>query len=290
MKVAGFTFIRNAVKYDYPIVEAITSILPICDEFIVALGSSEDETEALIRSINSPKIKIIHTFWDDTLRKGGKVLALETDKAMDAISDDVDWCFYIQGDEVVHEQDLPTVKLAMEANLMNHKADGLLFKYVHFWGSYEYVGDAPSWYRREIRVVRKNSEIRSYRDAQGFRKNNTKLFVKEIDAYIYHYGWVKNPHYQKEKAKSFSKYWHSDQHMEENKEEFELFDYSTIDSLKLFKGTAPQVMQARIQKQNWTFKFDMSKKKLSFKNKFKAVIEKYTGYRIGEYKNYTKLS
>jgi hypothetical protein len=148
MKVAGFTFIRNAVKYDYPIVEAITSILPICDEFIVALGSSEDDTEALIRSINSPKIKIIHTVWDDTLREGGQVLALETNKAMDAISADVDWCFYIQGDEVVHEKDLPAIKLAMEKNVTNTKIEGLLFKYVHFWGSYEYVGDAPSWYRR----------------------------------------------------------------------------------------------------------------------------------------------
>jgi hypothetical protein len=44
MKVAGFTFIRNAVKNDYPVVEAITSILSICDEFVVALGNSDDGT------------------------------------------------------------------------------------------------------------------------------------------------------------------------------------------------------------------------------------------------------
>jgi hypothetical protein len=106
---------------------------------------------------------------------------------------------------------------------------------------------------------------------------------------VYHYGWVKNPHYQKEKAKSFSKYWHSDQHMEEKKESFEQFDYATVDSLKLYTGTHPMVMHARIQKQNWVFKFDLSKKKLSFKNKFKALVENYTGYRIGEYKNYKKV-
>ena len=81
MKVAGFTFIRNAVKNDYPIVEAITSILPICDEFVVALGNSEDETAQLIQAINSPKIKLINTVWDDTLRDGGAVFAVETDKA-----------------------------------------------------------------------------------------------------------------------------------------------------------------------------------------------------------------
>src|SRR5437868_3266615 len=69
MKVSGFSFIRNALKYDYPIVEAISSILPICDEFVLALGNSDDETEALISSIGSDKIKIIKTVWDETLKE-----------------------------------------------------------------------------------------------------------------------------------------------------------------------------------------------------------------------------
>lgn len=286
MKIAGFTFIRNAVKYDYPIIEAITSILPICDEFIVAVGNSDDTTEQLIQSIGAPKIKIIHTTWDDTLREGGRVLAVETDKAMDAISPDVDWCFYIQGDEVVHEKYLPAIKSAMEEHVADTAIEGLLFKYEHFYGSYEYLGDAPNWYRREIRIIRNDRSIRSYRDAQGFRKNNQKLQVKLIDAYIYHYGWVKNPAFQVEKAKSFSKYWHNDQWIESKIPEIELFDYSEINSLKAFTGTHPAVMLPRINKQNWHFKFDLSKKKLSFKHRFKIFVEKITGWRIGEYKNY----
>jgi hypothetical protein len=60
MKVSGFTFVKNAVKYGYPVVESIKSILPIVDEFIVCLGDSEDNTTELIKGINSPKIKIIH--------------------------------------------------------------------------------------------------------------------------------------------------------------------------------------------------------------------------------------
>ena len=79
MKVTGFTFIRNAIKYDYPVVEAITSILPICDDFVVAVGNSDDGTLALIQSIHPTKIRIVETIWDDTKREGGKVLALETD-------------------------------------------------------------------------------------------------------------------------------------------------------------------------------------------------------------------
>ena len=137
MKVAGFTFIRNAVKNDYPVVEAITSILPICDEFVVALGNCDDGTRELIAGIGSPKIKIVNTIWDEAKRTDGTVFAEETDKAFAAISPDVDWAFYIQGDECVHEKYVPLIKKEMEDNLADKKIEGLLFKYLHFYGSYE---------------------------------------------------------------------------------------------------------------------------------------------------------
>lgn len=184
MKVTGFTFIRNAVINDYPIAEAIQSILPICDEFIVAYGKSDDETLALIKQINSPKIKIIETVWDDSIREGGKTFAIETDKAYAQISDDTDWAFYIQGDEIVHEKYLPFIKAAMEANLSADKVEGLLFKYLHFYGSYDYTASSRRWYRNEIRVLKFDKAVKSYRDAQGFRKDNRKIRVKPIDAYI----------------------------------------------------------------------------------------------------------
>src|SRR5689334_19405062 len=102
MKVSGFSFIRNAVKYKYPIEEALRSILPLCDEIVVAVGRSEDNTRELVASID-PKIRILDTVWDDSLREGGKVLAVETDKAYRALDPNSDWCVYIQGDEVLHE-------------------------------------------------------------------------------------------------------------------------------------------------------------------------------------------
>ena len=175
MKVAGFSFIRNAVKYDYPIVEAIMSVLPLCDEFYLALGNSDDATEEFIRAIRSDKIKIIHTQWDDSLREGGKVLAVETDKAFDAIPLEFDWCFYIQGDEVLHEQYVPKVREAMLRWQHDAQVEGLLFNYRHFYGSYEYVGDSRRWYRNEIRVIKNDKRIRSYKDAQGFRKDEKKI-------------------------------------------------------------------------------------------------------------------
>ncbi len=114
MKVSGFTFVKNAIKYDYPIVEAIKSILPICDEVVVAVGESDDKTLELIQGIDKEKIKIIETKWDESLREGGRVLAVETDKAYKEISEDSDWAFYIQGDEVVHEKYLDTIYDSMK--------------------------------------------------------------------------------------------------------------------------------------------------------------------------------
>jgi hypothetical protein len=291
MFVSGFTFVRNAIKFDYPVVEAILSILPICDEVIVAVGNSNDDTMGLIQSINSPKIKIIETIWDDSLRKGGQVLAVETDKALAAVSPDADWYFYIQGDEVVHEQYLPIIKQAMEDNLNLKKVEGLLFKYTHFYGSYQYVADSFKWYRREIRVIRNTGKIRSYKDAQGFRTaDNQKLNVKLIDAYVYHYGWVKPPEIQREKMKSSINFWGEGHNIPEIHKELEAFDYSEIDSLSLFKDTHPKVMQSRIERVNWLFNFDIKVKKLSFKNQVKMAIEKLTGWRIGEYRNYRLMN
>jgi glycosyltransferase involved in cell wall biosynthesis len=290
LKITGFTFIRNALTYDYPIVEAINSILPICDEFVVAVGNSSDETLQLIQQIDAQKIRIIETVWDDSLREAGRVLAVETDKAFAAISEDSDWAFYIQGDEVVHEKYLDAIYKAMLQFKDDKNVDGLLFKYLHFYGSYDYVGVSSRWYKHEIRVVRKNKAIYSYRDAQGFRKgNNEKLRVKEIDAYIYHYGWVKPPAAMQRKQEVFHKLWHDDNWVEQHVAKVEEYDYSGIDALTLFTDTHPKVMQARIAQKNWIFAHDISFNRLSLKEKLKIFTQKYLGWDMGQYKNYLKV-
>ena len=60
---------KNGVKFDYPVVEAITSILPLCDHFVVAVGDCNDGTMELIQSIGSEKIQIINTVWDPALKE-----------------------------------------------------------------------------------------------------------------------------------------------------------------------------------------------------------------------------
>ena len=291
MKIAGFTFIRNAIKNDYSIVEAITSILPICDEFVVAVGKSEDDTLALIKSIPSDKIRIIETVWDDSQREGGQTFALETDKAYEAISPDVDWAFYIQGDECVHEDDLPVIRQSMERYAKDDAVEGLLFQYRHFYGSYAYVAVSRRWYRREIRVIKRHPQVHSYKDAQGFRKNGKKLHVKLIPAHIFHYGWVKPPKGLNNKVRNFTQFYHDDAWLAENVPADYEFDYGNAERLTTFEGTHPAVAIPRIQAQNWPFDFDpkVLRSRMSVRRKILQKIADVTGWHIGEYKNYRLL-
>jgi hypothetical protein len=287
MLVAGFTIIRNALKYDYPVVEAITSVLPVCDAFYVGVGNSDDNTLALIRSIGSDKIRIIESTWDDRLREGGKVLSAETNKVFDAIPPEYDWCFYIQSDECVHEDDLPRIRQAMLSHRDNPAVDGLLFEYKHFYGHYQYIGVGRRWYKHEIRIIRNRKSIRSYKDAQGFRtSDNQKLRVKSTGAFIYHYGWVKPPKAQQAKQASFHKMWHDDAWMSRHIPETEEFDYHNIDLLEIYRGSHPAVFADRIREATWQFRYDPARVPVNLKYRLLFGIEKLTGWRIGENRNY----
>ena len=290
MQISGFTFVRNAIQYDYPVVESIMSILPVVDEFIVSVGNSDDQTLSLIQSISYPKIKIVESTWDDSLRSGGRVLAVETDKAFSHVSEKSDWAFYLQADEVVHEKYHQTIIKAANQYRDQLNVEGLLFNYLHFYGTYDYVGDTRRWYDKEIRIIRNDKSIRSYRDAQGFRKNDRKLQVKQIDASIYHYGWVKHPELQQHKRENFGKLWSDAEQTESDKQKQDLFNYvNDADSLVKFTGTHPQTMHQRIKDKNWQINFDLAKKKLSFKDWLLYKIEKLTGKRLFNYKNYRTI-
>jgi len=284
--LSGFTFVRNAIKYDYPIVEAVTSILPVCDEFIINVGNSDDGTLELIKSINSDKIKIVESVWDENLRTGGRILAQQTDIALQHCTGD--WCFYIQGDEVVHEKFLPVISAELNNYNTDQRVEGLLFKYLHFYGSYKYVSTSRRWYRQEIRIIRNKKGIKSYKDAQGFRINDKKLHVKLIDAYIYHYGWVKSPEMQQQKQRYFNRLWHSESWVKKNVSADSKFDYNEIDELSLFNDSHPEIMLDRVAKQDWDFDYNAQNKKknIRYKHRILNKIENLTGYRIGEYKNF----
>jgi hypothetical protein len=289
MKVNGFSFIKNAVKYDFPVVESIKSVLPLCDKFYIAVGKSDDQTLQLIRSIDKDKIVIIETEWDESQREGGRVLALETDKALKMLPTDTDWAIYIQGDELFHDADYPAIKNAMKTYQHDSAVEGLLFNYLHFYGSYSFVAASYVWYPKEIRIVKYNPSVYSYKDAQGFRKgDNVKLCVAQIDATVYHYGNVRPPKVMQEKFQNSSKFYHDDEWVKEAFPEDSFDYYKHIKELKKFEGKHPALIQPRINRVNWSFEYDISMSKPSLKKKIKYFLRRHLGIDLG-YKNYILL-
>lgn len=252
MKVSGFSIIRNAVKFGYPVVEAISSILPLCDEFIVNVGASEDGTLPLVRSIASPKIRIIEREWDMSLRKGGQVISIETNHALAKCTGD--WCFYIQADEVLHEKFFPVVQAAMSRFLRDEHVEALQFGYKHFYGSYDYIQDNyRNWYVKECRVIKRHPNIVSWGDGLDFRhRDGSLLRVKKIEAEIYHYGWVRPPQVMYAKNVGFHELYFSDEEMRQHIRPFEQ-TYNDLGNLQRFTDTHPAVMRERIAASNWDF-------------------------------------
>jgi len=289
MKISGFSFGRNVSKLYYPIKESIESILPICDEFIFALGKGDedDNTRELIESIGSNKIKIIDTEWDTRAFPNGTENAHQTDIAISHCSGD--WLFYVQADEVVHEKYLPNIKARCEQLLNDDRVEGLLFKYRHFFGDYEHYINHHGWYQNEIRIVKNKADIHSFESAQSFRRipnfdgksyrkqeGSYKLKVAEVDAYIYHYGWVRPPRYMQNKKKALDSIHKGDQKANELYKEAEKeFDYGPLKKMEKFEGTHPKVMEAKMKDFSWGDQLNYRDNQLPNRPKFKHERPKY---------------
>lgn len=312
MKISGFSFVRNGIKLFYPVVEAIKSVLPIVDEFVIAVGNSDDDdnTREEIEKIGDPKIRIIDTVWKDEDKKGGRIYALETDTAKQACGGD--WLFYIQSDECIHEKYLQVVQKRCEELLDDKRVEALVFRYKHFWGDYNHYHNGHGWYPREIRIIRNIPAIHSWMDAQSFRyfdnyesplqqEGTRKLKAAMVDAEIYHYGWVRPPRLmQNKRVVMDSNYWGKKKVEEMHRNAPDEFDYGPMNLLAEFKDTHPEVMREFINKFDWADKLQASGKPNKFRAKHNhekllyriiSFIEKNLngGKQIGEFKNYVLI-
>ena len=241
MKISGFTIARNAVKFNYPILESIQSILPLCDEFIVNLGDSEDNTRQLIDSLKSPKIKIIENTWN--FSQGKEVLSYQTNLALKECRGD--WAFYLQSDEVIHEKDLPRIKKAMNDSVDDLDIDAIRFRWFHFYGSYFRYRIDRGWYQKQDRIVRNNGEIQSFGDAYAFcRKDGKDLRIKNSHAFLYHYGWVQPQEVMADRRKNAQKIGFVE--LKEEEKQQPRYDYGDLTRFEPYFGSHPKVMNERV--------------------------------------------
>jgi hypothetical protein len=272
-------------------------VLPLCDEFIMVVGDSQDGTREAIEAIGDPRIRIVDTVWDEKLRTAGRIFALQANTGLDHVTGD--WAFHIQADEVLHEDDIPIVRAALEKYDGDPEVEGFLFRFLNFFGDYRHYGPSRRYHQHEIRITRNDPHVRSYRDSQGFRifedpehqweEKGRKLRVIPLEARIFHYSHVKNPAMQVKKRAAFVSRYAQDEAVAQYLKANEGFNYRDYDYLKIFHGTHPAVMAPFIAAQDWEFTYDPSRNDMNLKEKLMRMLERLTGKQFFIYKNYKIL-
>jgi hypothetical protein len=252
MKLSGFSFARNADTFYYPIAESIRSVLPVCDEFVIAIGKGDpgDRTRELVAAIGDPRIRIIDTEWSQRETLRSRIYSQQTNLALGACTGD--WCLYIQADEVVHEQYLPAIRARCEQLAGDREVEALLFRFRHFWGDYRHYLVSHKWYPREIRIVRNGLGVESTGDAQSFRLDGRKLRVAAVDAEVFHYGYVRPPDLMFRRTYDVTAtYWGQEKAREMMKGRPKYFDYGSLAKLPRYTGTIPEVLRQRASEMHW---------------------------------------
>ena len=252
--VSGFTFCRNAVALGYPLRESIRSILPIVDEFVVALGPSDDGTGELLESIGSPKVRIVESPWDENQTTDARVLSAQSTFALSHCR--FPWAFHLQADEVIHEEDLPRLQSLMREHLGNRGVLGFMFRFLHFYLDYRTVN--PWAFRREVRIVRNDGQLRSAGDSCGFARKSDGLYLgkkllgREVlwtGARVFHYSSVMPRDALAKKISAMSRIRYGNPSAD-SLEEMTRNGIARLERhysiMKEYRGSHPSVMQDRI--------------------------------------------
>jgi hypothetical protein len=283
VKVSGFTIIRNAIKLDFPVEASIRSILPICDEVVVNVGRSEDETLELVRSIADPKVRILETEWDMTRRN--TVLGHETHRAMRSCVHP--WGVYIQADEVLHERGAAELLKSIRCYDGDRRVEGLLVRYLHFYGGFDTIATHRRWYRREVRAVRLAPEldIRPYQGAQGFRvgPEHRKIRARLTAAEMFHYGWARPTRALREK-RELGRTMYPWRDADESRPLL-----AWMPGIRPFTGTHPAVAQRWIDGRRHDPERTIAPRRFRWRflrYYLSSAIERLTGVRVFEFRNY----
>jgi len=284
VKLSGFTIVRNGIKLDFPLEASIRSLLPICEEVVVNVGRSDDDTLELVRSISDPKIRILETEWDMTIRN--QVLADETLRAMRACRHP--WGIYIQADEVLHERGAELLAQAVQQHDDDRQVEGLLVKYLHFYGDLETIARNRRWYRREVRAVRLDPalDVRPYQGAQGFRVGTEfrKIRARLTQAEMFHYGWARPAQALRSKREASRVLYPWSSEREVGRPLLPWFP-----GLRPFRGTHPAVASEWVHRRRHDPERQVEAPHFKPEHlRFYAsdMIERLTGARVFEFRNY----
>ena len=104
MTLGGILIIRNGELLKYPYIPAIKSICRLCNDVVVNVGDSEDDTLSKVKNLNIPNLRTIERKWNWLPTGDGRELAIQANACVEYLNNK-DWIIHLQADELVHEND-----------------------------------------------------------------------------------------------------------------------------------------------------------------------------------------
>jgi hypothetical protein len=256
--VSGLTIIRNGVRLNYPFIEAIRSALSICDEYVVVAGDSDDETLEYLAALDDARVRIIHTEWSPLVRPAKHLLAQQTNIGLGFCRGR--WCLCLQGNEVLHEKDLPRLRQLMETHADNDAVEAMLVERLTFWSDYDhYIPVYPRRFKYTARIIRPNIGTYSIRDGMSFAVfddfSTRGRYPNAIDTGVdlYRYDYV---HTVEQQARKFADAVHrSGTAVQASQNYFQ--QYYPRQFIARFEGSHPAVMAGRIKSRGQEQQLDL---------------------------------
>ena len=195
--VSGVTVIRDGVRLGYPFLEAVRSALPICEEYVVVAGRGSDGTLDALHALaaEEPKVRVVESEWSSRVTPAKAVLAQQTNIGLHLARGA--WALVLQGNEVLHERDLPRLRAMLEEYADDAETEALLLERLTFFVDYEHVvATYPERFKWTARAVKPHVGMHAVRDAMNFavfdgwstRGRNPRARDTGVD--LYRYGLV----------------------------------------------------------------------------------------------------
>lgn len=254
--ISGLAILRNGVRLDYPFVESIRSAAPICDEFVVVVGKSEDDTLERVRALDVPGLRVIETEWSPRVEPAHCVLAQQTNIGMHQTRGV--WCLYLQANDVLHEDALPGLRELAERHADDDEVEAMLFERLTFWADYDHVlACYPDRFKFTARMLRPYIGTHSVRDAMsmavfdGFSTRGRWPRAVDTGFYSYRYGFVREFQALRDKADLAQ---HAQSWGRPGDDYF--FTQHAAQTIRRFHGSHPAVMAERVARFQSTFDLD----------------------------------
>lgn len=253
-RLSAFSYLKNGVVFDYPFIESLLSIAPICDQIIVCYASeSTDGSREALEALQAklPQLELYPSkVWQTPGLSQGEVIRLAAEEA-EAYCDG-DWLLHLQADEVYLNAEVLSIKNYLD---QYHclDIDGFFFQVLHFYADYDMVigpqGAKAGWYQETMRLSRAG-KAKHIQDAWTQLLKEPQSKALRVPIRIFHYGHVREKEAMRLKASYMERLYH------DLADDYEVcaaqaFEYNAVpkELIEPFDAEHPETMLKRISSQ-----------------------------------------